>query len=231
MVYVCEICSASRVPFRALSIPLILNHYRRVHGHDPNFQVTCRLHGCSATYKKFEGCKSHLRRHHIDHNDILQFQHFDQAHVHFQTQNPEPEEDGITNSNNENFIERVNETDSGYEHVNINQEYGSTATETQIDLQRNSALFLLKTKEVNQLTQQAIDSLDSDTTDMVKTTVEVLKNEVRNCLERAGIQFDGIPGLDSHFKDDKPVSNPFHGLQAKTKQLKYFRDNFGVVVS
>ena len=112
MVYVCEMCSASRVLFRALSIPLILNHYRRVHGHDLNFQVTCRLHGCSATYKKFEDYKSHLRRHHIDHNDILQFQHFDAEHVHFhfQTQNAEPEEDGITNSNNENCIERVNET-------------------------------------------------------------------------------------------------------------------------
>ena len=47
----------------------------------------------------------------------------------------------------------------------------------------------------------------------------------------AGIQFDGIPGLDGLFKDDKPVSNPFHGLQTKTKQLKYFGYNFGLVVS
>ena len=137
--------------------------------------MTRRRNGCSATYRKFEGYKRQGRRHHIDYIgiDILLFDHFDAEHVHFQSQNAEPEEEGIPNSiNNENCNERVNET--GYEH-SINQESESIATETQIDLQKKSALFLLKTKEVNQLTQKAIDSLVSDTTNMVKTTFEVLK--------------------------------------------------------
>ena len=57
-------CSTNTVPFRAINIALVINHYGRVHRHDPIFFVTCQVEGCSSTYKTFEGYKSHLRRHH-----------------------------------------------------------------------------------------------------------------------------------------------------------------------
>jgi hypothetical protein len=56
-------CSDNTVPFLALTLALVINHYGRVHRHDPNFLVICQVEGCSSTYKTFEG---HLRRHHKD---------------------------------------------------------------------------------------------------------------------------------------------------------------------
>ena len=58
-------CSTNTVPFQAINIALVINHYGRVHRHDPIFFfVTCQVEGCSSTYKTFEGYKSHRRRHH-----------------------------------------------------------------------------------------------------------------------------------------------------------------------
>jgi hypothetical protein len=47
-----------------------------------------------------------------------------------------------------------------------------------VDLKRQNALFLLKTKEMHQLTQTATDSLVSGTTCIVKNSIEQLKNGV-----------------------------------------------------
>ena len=64
MLYRCEMCSGNRVPFVALNIALIVNHYGRYHRHNPDFYVTCKIDGCSTSSKAFEGYKSHLRLHH-----------------------------------------------------------------------------------------------------------------------------------------------------------------------
>jgi hypothetical protein len=66
MLHSCEMCSGNRVPFVALNMALILNHYSRYHRHDPDFYVTCKVGGCTASYRKFEGYKNHLRRFHKD---------------------------------------------------------------------------------------------------------------------------------------------------------------------
>ena len=68
MLYRCEMCSGNRVPFVALNIALIVNHYGRYHRHNPHFYVTCKIAGCSTSSKAFEGYKSHLRHHHKEVN-------------------------------------------------------------------------------------------------------------------------------------------------------------------
>ena len=100
-----------------------------------------------------------------------------------------------------------------------------------VDLKRQNALFLLKTKEMHQLTQTATDSLVSGTTCIVKNSIEQLKNGVRKCLDNVGMLLDDIPGLEDMFRPDSNESNPFNGLQTKTEQKRYFQDNFGLVVS
>ena len=68
MLYRCEMCSSNRVPFVALNIALIVNHYGRYHWHNPDFYVTCKIAGCSTLSKAFEGYKSHLHHHHKEVN-------------------------------------------------------------------------------------------------------------------------------------------------------------------
>ncbi len=64
MVYTCQMCSGNRVPFVALDIATIFNHYGRYHRHDANFFVRCNVRGCGSSYRKREGFRSHIRRHH-----------------------------------------------------------------------------------------------------------------------------------------------------------------------
>jgi hypothetical protein len=104
-------------------------------------------------------------------------------------------------------------------------------TDPRDDFKKQNALFLLKTKEIHNLTRIATDSVVSDTTYIVRNSIELLKMGVANRLDSAGIRFDAVPGLEDLFKDDSPVNNPFSGLQGKRKQTNYYRENFGLVVS
>lgn len=203
-------CSGNRVPFIALNIALVVNHYGRYHRHDPDFYVTCKVDGCIASYRKFEGYKSHLRRHHKE--------------IDFCVEQAENAPNNTTEVDREhlNFEETL---------MGIDEEERCGPPVDEIDLQKQNALFLLKTKEIHQLTQKATDSVVSDATCIVKNAVEQLKLRVENCLDSAEIRFNDIPGLEDVFKADSPECNPFNGLQTKTEQKRYFRENFGLVVS
>jgi hypothetical protein len=206
-------CERGRVPFLALTLALILNHYCRVHRHDPDFYVTCQVKQCGATYKKFEGYKSHLRRHHKGYD--------------FTNGTDE-------NSEEDQLEEDINPGQNNYvgenENADENQLY-DRPTDQNVDLLKQNALFLLKTKEIYSLSQTATDSVISDTTNIVKNTIDLLRMGVANRLDSAGIQFCAVPGLQELFEDDNPLSKPFDGLRGKTQQIRYFKENFGLVVS
>ncbi|XP_028418106.1 uncharacterized protein LOC114543223 [Dendronephthya gigantea] len=119
---------------------LIINHYGRYHRHDPDFFVTCKVGGCTASYKKFEGYKSHLRRFHKD-----------------------------------------------IDQIPINKE--------------------------------------GDVDDVVNGEEDIQDDQCHN----VGMLLGDIPGLENMFRQDSNESNPFNGLQTKTEQKCYFRDNFGLV--
>jgi hypothetical protein len=96
---------------------------------------------------------------------------------------------------------------------------------------RLNALYLLKTKEVNLLTQKATNDIVQGTTALVQNTVEVIRKGLQNRLDSAGIAFDAIPGLEDLFAEDHPISNPFEHVSTKHKQAAYFKEQFGLVVS
>ena len=104
------------------------------------------------------------------------------------------------------------------------------ATDPQRQFKKQNAQFLLKTKEIHNLTQKATDSLVSDTTYVVRNAIELLRTGVANTLENAGTQLNAVPGLEDLLKDS-PANNPFSGLQGKRQQTNYYLDNFGLVVS
>lgn len=214
MLYRCEMCSGNRVPFVALNIALIVNHYGRYHRHDPDFYVTCRIDGCSTSCKAFERYKSHLRRHHKEVD--LRVEQGDES---------------VPNTNE-------NTTEIEREHLDFQEDQlsdigdeGNPRPSQPSDFQKQNALFILKTKEIHQLTQKGMGSVVSDTTCIVQNAVEQLKGRVENCLDSAGIKLDDIPGLEDVFRADSHECNPFHGIRSKTEQQRYFRDNFGLLVS
>lgn len=94
--------------------------------------------------------------------------------------------------------------------------------------QRSSALFLLKLKESRRLSQAAIDDIVHDWDGLFSHTVKRLQARVKAKLATAGIDVDGIEGLQEVFQD---VPNPFDGLQTRHMQEKYYHESLGLVVS
>lgn len=70
-------------------------------------------------------------------------------------------------------------------------------------LRQNMALFLIKTKEVNGVSQAALNELVKDVTLIVQKTAESIKLQVEHALARNGIQFDDIEGLNEHFQMER----------------------------
>jgi len=57
------------------------------------------------------------------------------------------------------------------------------------------ALFLLKTKEENQLSQRGIDAILDSTGDVVESTLDHLRDGITSCLEINGVEVADIEGL------------------------------------
>ena len=86
-------------------------------------------------------------------------------------------------------------------------------------------------KEANLLTQKCVDDIVVSSGELVRNTVETVGNGVRDCLGNMGIQFDAVPGLRELFAPDNPVSNPFEHVSTKYKQVSFFKEEFGLIVS
>lgn len=123
----------------------------------------------------------------------------------------------IQNTRDEDDQEMVfeDEHDQDENHQDERNLYDEAATDPQHNFKKQNAQFLLKTKEIHNLTQKATESLVFDTTYVVRNAIELLKTWVANTIENAGIQSNVVPGLEDLFKDDSPVNNPFSGLQGK----------------
>ena len=159
--------------------------------------------------------KSHLRRKHsnVDLNRPL--------NVEYENEPSESEE--------EESIDVVDTDDAS----DINQNeflYDKLKDRIEAD-KRMNALYLLKTKECNLLTQKATDDIVEGSTWLVRNTVDMIQQGVQNRLDSAGIAFEAVPGLSELFSEDHPVSNPFQHVSTKHKQGNYFKEVFELVVS
>lgn len=96
---------------------------------------------------------------------------------------------------------------------------------------KRNALYLLKSKEKHLLTQTTLDGIVQDTTSLVRNTVEIIRKQVEDRLENVGMRIDAVPGLNELFHEDHSNSNPFKHVSTKSKQITFYRENFGLVVS
>ena len=140
----------------ATSFKKLLRHIKFIHSHQPNFSVSCRH--CHQTFQKFESFKSHLRRKHSEDNerDAINGDGFVQ-------------DGGIIDDHDE--IEAEGEISDELE-GNEELETGQDSVET---MTRFIALFILKTKEENQLSQHVMNSVLHNTENLVEQSLETKK--------------------------------------------------------
>lgn len=189
----------------AITFKKLLRHIRFVHSCEPNFSVSCGV--CNQTFRKFESFKSHLRRKHNGENN----------HVPLEILNGDLEQDPTSGDNSDN----ENDNENGQE----------TGQESLEDMTRFIALFILKTKEENQLSQQVLNSIMDNTESLVEQSLEAYKNEIVSCLATNGIDILNIDGLNEVLEGPSLFSRAKTPLATEYLQVKYFVEKFNFVVS
>ena len=96
-------------------------------------------------------------------------------------------------------------------------------------MKRNSALFLMKTKNEGRLTQSALKDITNGTSDLCQQALQQLKRKVSDIV-------DGDWEMQPEKKKEICTQinaiemTLFEGLDSEHKQEKYYRDNFGYMV-
>ena len=54
----------------------------------------------------------------------------------------------------------------------------------------------------------------------------MVKTQVHDCLQRANVDFETVPGLQNIFEEDNEAKNPFNNLDTESKRLSYYKEQF-----
>jgi hypothetical protein len=85
---------------------------------------------------------------------------------------------------------------------------------------------------MHKLTQRTVDTVVKNTTSIVQKSINLLRENLWNRLDTAGVDFRAVPGLQEFFCElDSIITNPFLGVETKSQQDSVFKDLFGLVVS
>ena len=96
-------------------------------------------------------------------------------------------------------------------------------------LKRSNALCLMQMKEEGKLNQKNLDNVVERTAQIVRSSVDMVKNAVAERLGASGVNFHDIPGLKEVFEKDNHISDPFKEIANFREQVKYYRENFNLV--
>lgn len=195
----CHLCEDFFVPSRTL----LLHHIARVHSNMPDFNMTCGLDECMATFKNYHAFKRHLRK---------------KCSVICNLEDEEAEVPTTDDYNQENS-------------PSSNPTYSSTGGENEGDRERSVALWILKLKESQNLTQSVTEEILGDVTELCSNMASSLEADLRKIMSAARINPDDISGLKELFHGDSPYHKPFNKLNTQYLQMSYYKSHFNFVVS
>ena len=185
--------------YTATTMAAVLKHVGCVHAHEPNFHIICGINECPRTYKNYHSFRKHLTRNHPDCISSHQIV------THSQRLDESPHDNSVYFDDNA-MVESRESTNN-----------------------HSAALFILKTKEVLNISQTATDQILNDVTEMIENTVSQIELRVSSILTANGSSMNDIKGLRDIF-GDQDLRNPFHAIKTQYMQQKYFQDHLGLVV-
>ncbi|XP_028418396.1 uncharacterized protein LOC114543726 [Dendronephthya gigantea] len=94
---------------------------------------------------------------------------------------------------------------------------------------RSNALGILKIKDEAKIPQTVVESIVKSTTQVVNNSVDVIQHGLQQCLQNAGLQIDDIPGIEELFEESSSIREPFKDCHNEASQLKYYKENLGMV--
>lgn len=183
-----------------------LNHLRNTHSHEADFKVTCTANGCFQTFTVFSSFTSHLSRKHRDVDivgDLL-------------LQN-EIEVEEVTHAGNE-FSD--SEDDNEDEHIQGEHEEYSL---------RSLALYVLKTQEMNRLSDTSLNANLDNTDEIVEQNLEFFKVGVKRCLQDANLDVGAIQGMEELLESPSAMSKHLEVMKSAKHRNKYLVEELEMV--
>ena len=203
MVYFCPYCG----DYTGVKFNRHLQHIKFHHSNEPNFSISCG--DCGQSFRKFESFKSHVRRKHRNQHALTLSEELD---VHRdEAEMPENVEEG--------GLDGEVDMDPHNAHDSVKE------------LTRFLALFILKTKETNNLSQQAVNAITSNTAELVEFSLNTLKSDILQCLHENGISVNTINGLENVLERKSAFCLANERLSTEYLQMKYFAEKFNFIVS
>lgn len=95
--------------------------------------------------------------------------------------------------------------------------------------QKNSALFLLKAREVHKVSQTALNEITSEFTAMSSSELNKLKVKMLSAITAARAIPECIRETAEAFRDNR-LNNPYKNLETEYQQRQYYKQNLNLVV-
>ena len=210
----CQVCGCRSFP----SISTLLSHVRVVHANEASFSIQCNLQGCHRTFKKFNTYRNHI----YDFHDAAA------AYEDAVPVSMDSMEDG---SDMNDFDADTSDTDTSESGDTAESEMMELTTITEDDIQRASALWILKTRESHRIPQGVMDTIISDIQSLFQVSLTGISQRIKKTLRETEIRDSLLQSVLGHLKDGQPFCNIFQGLQSHHRQLNYFKAKFDLIVS
>ena len=109
----------------------------------------------------------------------------------------------------------------------MGDEHETTNRTSSVDLTKQSAIFILKTRDGQRLTQAATDNILRDVTELFQTRLEAVCHSTVETLKEAGVDDATVSTVKDGILNQ---CGPFKGLETEYRQNAYIRDHFGLIV-
>ena len=96
---------------------------------------------------------------------------------------------------------------------------------------RTAATWILKVQEQHKLPQSTMEEILKDVTGLVQDLLIDLHQKVNSTLQSAGVDPKQISGLADLFHPESEFARPFSNLETQHMQLKFYKQNFDLIVS
>lgn len=212
-VYVCYKPECSHLPFK--SFQRLVAHIRRTHSHDPNFLITCGIPGCCKTYRLFSSFESHIYR---NHSELLE-EETEQA-----SDEDISDQEDLECPDYPDVLSSMDESDDSESVDEDNEE------EIREKTLRNMALFMLKTRQCNRLSQTAMNNGMDETRHLVSMSVKHFQSRVEKCVTQSGIEVGDVDGLRELLAEKPAAVEAIQTLSSSWRELNYLREHFKFVV-
>lgn len=96
---------------------------------------------------------------------------------------------------------------------------------------RAAATWILKVQEQHKIPQSTMEEILKDVSGFVQDLLIDLHQKVNSTLQSACVDPSQVPGLAELFHPESEFAKPFSNLETQHMQLKFYRQNFNLIVS